>query len=498
MDTKIPNNVLCLAIVGFFMNFGATIVHGTGNTIATDIISPMGLLLLKGLTESIPHFVKVFSGYLSDLVGKRKVFLLIGYGSMIIFKIFFTITTLDWLFPIDFLCNLFVVTQICDRIMNAMRDAPRDALILDSTDKKDLNRAFSIRKGVTSLGSIVGAFVAFILWKILKVSKTWLYFFSITPTFMANVILVWLVKDIKIQSEDNKKEKSHLLSQRTFLWIITCIVWSIFILKTLINSLGDFGILVISLPFYASLEVIIFKREVFESILFSTISLIFSRFFHFLCGGLPFYVDFFLFCTFTRFLLEVKKRNIFQLFLEHKEASKKFLGVLAISCLVIFGKMNDTAILFNAEKKGIHKDYAVLLFGAMYVFITIFSYISGKIMKKIGRKNTMLMAISLLLAGNFFISYGRCYYSAILSIFFIGSYAGLMDVLSSNMIAESVFSKNIRGTFFGSFFFISGLSSVISSLICKKLIVWSGGYSVAGIFCLINNVFAIIAVILFF
>lgn len=208
---KIPRNVFGVGFVGFFMQFGASLVYATGNVfVEGTLLSDYQLILVRGFSESVPHIIKVFSGYLSDRIRNRKLFLMFGYGSMIFFKICFFVCSLTWIFPLAFLSILYIITQILDRVMNCVRDSSRDALLVDSTPKHLLSISFAIRKTIASCGSIFSGLLAFFLIRAGLVTMTNMYFLAIFPVIIATLILHFMVKDVPWKLDDKKKEQINI------------------------------------------------------------------------------------------------------------------------------------------------------------------------------------------------------------------------------------------------------------------------------------------------
>lgn len=200
---NIHPNVFALSIVSFLMQFGATLIYSTGNVIIKGtLLSASSFAFSRVISESVATVLKVFSGYFSDFLEDRKIFLLIGNLSVILLKIMFFITTLRGYFSIHFLSILYIVTQILDRIMNSIKDAPRDALLVESIGIENSSFAFSIKKIIGSLGTICGCIVAFVIVKYKLLSYSFLYLLSIIPVIAANIILYKFVKNIQEYEKD--------------------------------------------------------------------------------------------------------------------------------------------------------------------------------------------------------------------------------------------------------------------------------------------------------
>jgi MFS family permease len=118
-------NVIALGFVSFFTDFLTEMVLGILPLfIVTNLGAPKAVLGgIEGSAELINYAFRLVSGSLSDKLGKRKIFVLAGYGLSTISKPFFALTT-GWL-------GAFLI-RAADRIGKGLRTVPRDALIADS------------------------------------------------------------------------------------------------------------------------------------------------------------------------------------------------------------------------------------------------------------------------------------------------------------------------------------------------------------------------------
>jgi MFS family permease len=135
----------------------------------------------------------MISGSLSDKVGKRKIFVLAGYGVSTACKPFFALST-GWL-------DAFVV-RTTDRIGKGLRTAPRDALIADSVSESISGKAFGIHRTIDQMGAILGPITVFALLQIMDIRGIFLV--SLIPGAIAVLILILFVKEIAIKRVHSK------------------------------------------------------------------------------------------------------------------------------------------------------------------------------------------------------------------------------------------------------------------------------------------------------
>ena len=156
-----------MGLVSFFTDFSTEMILGI---LPLYIVNNLGaskaiLGTIEGSAELISYSMRMVSGSLSDKIGKRKIFVIIGYGLSTASKPFFAVAT-GWV-------EAFIVRAI-DRIGKGVRTAPRDALIADSIPETISGKAFGIHRTIDQLGAILGPML------LLQSYKLWifvLYFF---------------------------------------------------------------------------------------------------------------------------------------------------------------------------------------------------------------------------------------------------------------------------------------------------------------------------------
>jgi MFS family permease len=134
-------NVTALGLVSFFTDFSTEMVLGV---LPLFIISSLGasraiLGTIEGSSELTSYAFRIVSGSLSDKIGRRKIFIIAGYGLSTITKPFFAASS-NWI-------DAFVV-RFGDRLGKGLRTAPRDALIADSVQESIAGRAFGLHRTI--------------------------------------------------------------------------------------------------------------------------------------------------------------------------------------------------------------------------------------------------------------------------------------------------------------------------------------------------------------
>src|SRR5437879_9511350 len=119
-------NVVVLGFVSLFTDVSSEMILPILPFFLIQVLSANALIvgLVEGVAESVGTFSKIFSGRLSDSAGKRKRFVAAGYGLS---------TAMKMLFPFAQSWPEFLGMRILERTGKGVRDAPRDALLTEST-----------------------------------------------------------------------------------------------------------------------------------------------------------------------------------------------------------------------------------------------------------------------------------------------------------------------------------------------------------------------------
>ena len=196
--------------------------------------SPAILGLIEGIAESLASLFKVFSGYFSDKIKKRKPFVIFGYASSTAGKLFLYIST-SWMYVL--------IGRVIDRFGKGIRTAPRDAIIADSSEQGKRGAAFGLHRSMDTLGAIAGVLIAYFL--ITSFSRDAagslrrIFLFSLIPAFLG-ILFLFFVKEKKSETKDTHEKlklKWSSLDKRLKLFFIFTFLF------TLGNSSNQFLLL---------------------------------------------------------------------------------------------------------------------------------------------------------------------------------------------------------------------------------------------------------------
>src|SRR5580693_1103614 len=115
---------------------------------------PAQLGLIEGLAESIASFAKLFSGYLTDRIDRRKPLVVAGYFVANAVKPLLAVVGAWW---------HILLIRFTDRLAKGARGAPRDVMVAESVPKDRLGSAYGLIQSMDSAGAIVGPLAALLL-----------------------------------------------------------------------------------------------------------------------------------------------------------------------------------------------------------------------------------------------------------------------------------------------------------------------------------------------
>lgn len=150
---SLPAGVWALGFGSLFMDASSELIHSLLPLYMTTTLgaSVLTVGLIEGIAEATASVMKVFSGAISDFVGRRKFLMLLGYGLAAATKPLFPLATSPvWVFSARFI----------DRIGKGIRGAPRDALVADIVAPEARGAAYGLRQALDSVGAVLGPLLA--------------------------------------------------------------------------------------------------------------------------------------------------------------------------------------------------------------------------------------------------------------------------------------------------------------------------------------------------
>lgn len=181
-------NVIILGIGSFLTDVASEIVYPLLPLYLTSArigATPAIVGIIEGLSESTASLLRVFSGYWSDRIQRRKPITILGYAASAIGKVFLYVST-SW--------QLVLVGRIVDRFGKGIRTAPRDALIADSAQPGKRGSAFGLHRALDTAGASVGVILAYVFFVSLHDDFTSIFLISLAPAILG-VFVLFLVRE---------------------------------------------------------------------------------------------------------------------------------------------------------------------------------------------------------------------------------------------------------------------------------------------------------------
>ncbi len=193
---KIPKQVFLLGVISFFTDFASEMLYPIAPLFLTVTLgaSMATVGLIEGIAEITAGLLKGYFGNLSDKLGKRSIFVVIGYSLSSIAK------PLPGFFP---KIGTVLGSRITDRFGKGIRTAPRDAILAAHSDGNS-GAIFGFHRGMDTLGAVIGPVTALILLNFLHSSYQQVYIYAIIPSIFA-IIFTFTIKDVKTKRDVNNK-----------------------------------------------------------------------------------------------------------------------------------------------------------------------------------------------------------------------------------------------------------------------------------------------------
>jgi MFS family permease len=155
--------------------------------------------LIEGVAEAIAMITKIFSGALSDYIGKRKLLAAFGYGLAAFTKPIFPLaSSIGWV----------VLARFVDRIGKGIRGAPRDALIADLAPHDLRGASYGLRQSLDTVGAVLGPLLALTLMYVLTDNFSTVFWIAVVPAFASfAVILFWVHEPERPTAKDDSKTR---------------------------------------------------------------------------------------------------------------------------------------------------------------------------------------------------------------------------------------------------------------------------------------------------
>ena len=189
-------NVFFLGIVSLLTDVSSEMIFTLVPLFLSNVLGAGSTIigLVGGLSESADAILRIFSGWFSDRIGKRKSLAVLGYSLSTLVKPFMYLAS-QW--------GVVLAIRFSDRLGKGVRTAPRDALVADSVSASERGRGFGLHRALDTFGAVLGLAIAAIIiysvqgggFELSLKTYQWLVLVGIAPAVLAVFLLLILVRE---------------------------------------------------------------------------------------------------------------------------------------------------------------------------------------------------------------------------------------------------------------------------------------------------------------
>ena len=355
--SRLPAGIWVLGGVSLLMDVSSEMIHSLLPLFMVGTLGASALVvgLVEGVAESTALMVKVFSGALSDYLGKRKALAVLGYALGAFTKPFFAIApSIGWVLGARF----------ADRIGKGIRGAPRDALVADIAPPEMRGAAFGLRQSLDTVGAFLGPLLA--------------------------VGLMWLWAD----------------DFRAVFWV------------AVVPGLMSVALLLVGLR----------EPERHEGAVRHN---------------------------------PIRRDNL-------RRLGRPYLWVVAVGAVFTLARFSEAFLVLRAQQCGIAVTWVPLVMVAMNLVYAASAYPFGHLSDRMSHKRLLLWGLAMLIAADLVLAQVSGAAGVLLGVALWGVHMGMTQGLLASMVA-AVAPADLRGTAFGFFNLVSGVSMLLASVLAGGL-----------------------------
>ena len=205
-------NVFFLGITSLLTDVSSDMIFTLVPLFLSNVLGAAGTIvgLVGGLSEGADAIFRIFSGWLSDKIGKRKLLAVLGYSISTVAK------------PFLYLANAWgavLAVRFSDRVGKGVRTSSRDALIADSVSAEERGRGFGLHRAMDTTGALVGLVIAAIIVYLVQGTGAielslgcfrWLVIGGVVPAVLAVVVLQVFVREKKKERSPDSSSQARM------------------------------------------------------------------------------------------------------------------------------------------------------------------------------------------------------------------------------------------------------------------------------------------------
>jgi MFS family permease len=220
----IPRSIWVLGFVSMSMDISSEMIHALLPIYLVTVLGTSALTVgfIEGIAEAAAMITKIFSGAVSDWLGRRKALVAFGYGLAAFSKPIFPLaTTVGWL----------VAARFIDRVGKGIRGAPRDALIADLSPEHLRGASFGLRQSLDTIGAFMGPLAAIGLMVLTANNFSVVFWIAVIPAFLAFALVIFGVEEPARQDDGAPRPRLHWSDSRR----LSTAFWSVVAVATVLT-----------------------------------------------------------------------------------------------------------------------------------------------------------------------------------------------------------------------------------------------------------------------
>lgn len=353
----VPRGVWVLGFVSLLMDISSEMIHSLLPVYLVTVMGASALLVgvIEGVAESTTMVVKVFSGALSDYLGKRKALAVFGYGLGAISKPFFAMAGST---------GMVFGARFVDRIGKGIRGAPRDALVADLVSPESRGAAYGLRQSLDTVGAFSGPLLAVGLMLLWANDFQAVFWVAVIPAVLAVALLCFGIKEPEKASESGAKLPIN---------------WRAF-------------------------------------------------------------------------------RNL----------DRDYWWVVGIGSAFALARFSEAFLVLRVQQAGLSVAWAPLVLIVMNLVFALSAYPFGRLSDRMSHTRLLFLGLAVLVVADLFLALGDSWQALLPGILLWGLHMGITQGLLSTMVASTA-PAGLRGTAFGVFSLVGGVTTLIASVLAGLL-----------------------------
>ena len=182
-----------------FMDVSSEMIHALLPVYLVTVLGASTLTVgfIEGIAEAVASITRIFSGALSDRLGRRKHLAALGYGFSACTKPIFPLAgSLGWI----------VAARVLDRVGKGIRGAPRDALLADIAPPDLRGASFGLRQSLDTVGAVLGPLSAIGLMALTSDNFRTVFWIAVIPAWLAMGLMLFGVEEPARRTEPGAEQ----------------------------------------------------------------------------------------------------------------------------------------------------------------------------------------------------------------------------------------------------------------------------------------------------